>query len=496
MVNEKIADDEKNSAKDQYVNLMRDIKLNVEGMKSDISTLRAANEATIKRASCTEGGQKELENKLAASTAEYQGLNSSFNALSDKLISLEKMQIKNRGSDSITISANTEADDFYTYDFASFLCKPSNGLSSYSVSRMYNEWKQRFCLSSKDKGKAQVESFLQGAIQVAGNLDYFRSAQHKDMSLSLPDDIHAVGIAPSAGVLVPVPIYNDIIKQVYEQSPIDTVARKIPIIGGASGFKYPIQLRDVYRRRQSGELTSGDAPFTVLKFGEVTFNVSVIDTKIGITDQLVEASTTIGFLDFIKSTVALHFSIDKNYQYILGSGANSAKGIFTYDAWADKRIFEPYKLATAETIGIGDIEGNDLLNLFPLLQKSYFPNSQWLMNELTWVKITELKNSVGDYIFDPSELLLNGLGVKLMGRPVLLAPDVPEIAPNSIPIAFGDFSKSYMIYGDAPIAVKQYDNGYGEPVSFPSGYVLHFATRHDGRVVDFNGIKLLKVKSS
>jgi len=74
----------------------------------------------------------------------------------------------------------------------------------------------------------------------------------------------------------------------------------------------------------------------------------------------------------------------------------------------------------------------------------------------------------------------------LLGYPVAESEDMPDIAANSFSIAFGDFSRGYLIVDRVGIRVLR------DPYS-AKPYVLFYTTKRvGGGVADFDAIKLLK----
>lgn len=73
-----------------------------------------------------------------------------------------------------------------------------------------------------------------------------------------------------------------------------------------------------------------------------------------------------------------------------------------------------------------------------------------------------------------------------MGYPVLVAEDMPDVASDSLSIAFGDFDAGYTIAERPDLRVLR------DPFSAKS-HVLFYATKRvGGDVSDFAAIKLMK----
>jgi HK97 family phage major capsid protein len=78
----------------------------------------------------------------------------------------------------------------------------------------------------------------------------------------------------------------------------------------------------------------------------------------------------------------------------------------------------------------------------------------------------------------------------LMGYGVVECEDMPDIAANSLSIAFGDFSRGYLVVDRAGIRVLR------DPFS-AKPYVLFYTTKRvGGGVQDFDAIKLMKFSVS
>ena len=74
----------------------------------------------------------------------------------------------------------------------------------------------------------------------------------------------------------------------------------------------------------------------------------------------------------------------------------------------------------------------------------------------------------------------------LIGFPLADTEDMPDVAANSLSIAFGDFRRGYLIVDRAGVRVLR------DPYS-AKPYILFYTTKRvGGGVQDFDAIKLLK----
>jgi HK97 family phage major capsid protein len=98
--------------------------------------------------------------------------------------------------------------------------------------------------------------------------------------------------------------------------------------------------------------------------------------------------------------------------------------------------------------------------------------------------LRKLKDSTGNYLWQPPATA--DARASLMGFPLVEAEDVPNIAANATPIAFGDFNRGYLVVDRTGVRVLR------DPYS-AKPYVLFYTTKRvGGGVQDFDAIKLLK----
>ena len=106
------------------------------------------------------------------------------------------------------------------------------------------------------------------------------------------------------------------------------------------------------------------------------------------------------------------------------------------------------------------------------------------MNRSTQSVIRKFKDADGSYLWQPSAQA--GAPSTLLGYPVAESEDMPDIAANSLSLAFGDFARGYLVVDRVGIRVLR------DPYS-SKPYVLFYTTKRvGGGVQDFDAIKLMK----
>jgi len=91
-----------------------------------------------------------------------------------------------------------------------------------------------------------------------------------------------------------------------------------------------------------------------------------------------------------------------------------------------------------------------LINMFHKLPGAHAQNGVWLMNRNTLGAIRLWKDGMGRYlVLDP---ISEGAPTTLLGRPIVEAIDMPDIAANAFPVMFGDL-KGYRIVDRVGISI-------------------------------------------
>ena len=129
-----------------------------------------------------------------------------------------------------------------------------------------------------------------------------------------------------------------------------------------------------------------------------------------------------------------------------------------------------------------------LVDTIYALKAGYRQNGAFVMNRKTQAAIRKFKDTTGAYLWQPPAQA--GGRASLMTFPLVEAEDMPDIAANSLSIAFGDFRRGYLIVDRLGVRVLR------DPYS-AKPYVLFYTTKRvGGGVQDFDAIKLVKFAAS
>ncbi|MGH1329689.1 MAG: phage major capsid protein [Paracoccaceae bacterium] len=190
---------------------------------------------------------------------------------------------------------------------------------------------------------------------------------------------------------------------------------------------------------------------------------------------------------WLASRVADKFSRSEASAFINGDGIDKPTGIMAHaqvanDSWTWGSLGY---VATGTDGGFDAVNPADaIVELVYSLGAQYRANGTFVMNSKTAGLVRKLKDADGRFLW--SDGLAAGEPARLMGYPVLIAEDMPDVATDSPAIAFGDFNAGYTVAERPDLRILR------DPFS-AKPHVLFYATKRvGGDVSDFAAIKLLK----
>jgi HK97 family phage major capsid protein len=287
------------------------------------------------------------------------------------------------------------------------------------------------------------------------------------------------------GFLVPEETEREIGRRLSQVSPIRAIAgnrqvsgtvyrKPFLISGAASGW-----VGETAARPQT------DSP----TLAELAFPTMELYAMPAATQTLLDDSA-VNIDEWIAGEIDTVFAEQEGAAFVAGDGNNKPKGLLAYetvdeDSWAWGKIGF---IASGAAGGFASGDACDaLVDLIYAVKAGYRQNGIFLMNRRTQAEIRKLRDADGTYCWQPPAVA--GGQAMLMGFPVAEAEDMPDIAPNSLSIAFGDFRRGYLVVDRMGVRVLR------DPYS-AKPYVLFYVTKRvGGGVADFDAIKLLKFAS-
>lgn len=226
------------------------------------------------------------------------------------------------------------------------------------------------------------------------------------------------------GAVIPTTIANRVISRVQEISPILVKATRFNVKGT---LKVPVW----------GKAGAGaDQDITVgyqTEFTDITANSGKF-TSVDLSGFLAGALTLVGksvinnsqvnVADFVINEMAKKIAIFLEKELINGT-TGKATGA----------------LATTTTMNAGSISAISADNLIDLQAKiptAYQNDAVWVMNPKTFTALKKLKDGNGQYLLQSD--FAGAMPYRILGRPVYLSENMPEIASTAKAVLYGDLS--------------------------------------------------------
>ena len=196
---------------------------------------------------------------------------------------------------------------------------------------------------------------------------------------------------------------------------------------------------------------------------------------------------------WLAGEIAQEFARAEGAAFVSGNGVNKPKGFLAgtvTDEPDGARAFGTIQyLASGAAGGFAAQNPADrLIDLIQALRAPYRQGAAFVMNSATLSAIRKFKASNGAFLWQPG--LAEGRADTLLGYPVVEAEDMPDIAANSLSIAFGNFKAGYLI------AERMATQILRDPYS-NKPFVHFYATRRvGGAVTNSEAIKLMKFAAS
>ena len=191
---------------------------------------------------------------------------------------------------------------------------------------------------------------------------------------------------------------------------------------------------------------------------------------------------------WLAREIASEFARAEGAAFVGGNGVNRPKGFLTGQTSSASDGARPFGtlqyLPSGASGGFGDAPDEILIDLVQSLRAPYRQGASFVMNSATLARVRKLKTADGAFLWQPS--LAAGQPATLLGYPVVEAEDMPDIAANSLSIAFGNFKAGYLIAERSATQVLR------DPYS-NKPFVHFYATKRVGGMVsNSEAIKLMK----
>ena len=291
----------------------------------------------------------------------------------------------------------------------------------------------------------------------------------------MPSVLNALqeGTDSEGGYLVPDEFERTLVEALEEENVFRTLAhviktssgdRKIPVVASKGSASW-VDEEGAYQE-------SDDA------FSQVSIGAYKLGTMIKVSEELL-ADSVFDLEAYISKEFARRIGAREEESFFNGDGKGKPLGILAATGGAEVGV-----TAASATA----ITADEVIDLFYSLKAPYRKNAVWLLNDATVKQIRKLKDTTGQYLWQPS--LVAGTPDTILGRPVKTSAFMPTAAAGAKTIAFGDF-KYYWIADRQGRTFKKLSELYAA-----NGQVGFMGTqRVDGKLILPEAIKVLQMKA-
>lgn len=283
-----------------------------------------------------------------------------------------------------------------------------------------------------------------------------------------------IGADPEGGYLVPDEFERTLVEALTEENIFRGLANVITTTSGDRKIPVATSKGEASWVDEEGAIPESDD-----SFGQVSIGAYKLATMIKVSEELLNDSA-FNLEAYIAKEFARRIGTKEEAAFFTGDGTGKPLGIFA--ATGGGQVGVTAAGATAITL-------DEILDLFYSLKSPYRKKASFMMNDATVKAIRKLKDSTGQYLWQPS--VKEATPDTILNRPLYTSAYVPELAAGNKTVAFGDFSY-YWVADRAGRVFKRLNELFAA-----TGQVGFIATqRVDGRLILPEAVKILQQKAS
>jgi HK97 family phage major capsid protein len=298
-----------------------------------------------------------------------------------------------------------------------------------------------------------------------------------------------IGVPSDGGLAVPRLVEQEIERLQRNVSPIRGIARVVTV--GTSDYRKLVRtgkagtgwVGETSARPETGTSSLQEV---IPPIGEVYANPMVTQAALDDIYYDVEADIT--------DDLTMSLAEAEGSAFVVGNGTNKPKGFLAYTTAATDDSTRAFGTLQHIITGVAGAlpasnAGDVFLDVIAALKAGYRAGSQWVMPKAVMFAVMKLKDSTGQYLWQPT-ITGNSLGLNLLGFPVVECEDMPSIAANSLSVAFGNFQRGYTVVDRVGMRMLR-DPYTNKP------YVGFYTTKRvGGAVVNSEAIKVLRFSAT
>lgn len=300
----------------------------------------------------------------------------------------------------------------------------------------------------------------------------------------------SVGTSADGGYMVHTQFSSGFTKVMQEVSPFYRLARVIPLDPGNDSFEEPID-RDTADASWTGEQSSRNETDTP-QLGMFMVALNEIYAMPKVTQKLVDLAS-FDVMAWLQTKVGEAFGTKESDAYHNGDGVARPRGILTYDIattadasrpWGTIQYIPSGASGAFKTTTTSVSPADALIDVVTALKPQYRNGARWFMNRNTAGVVRKFKDADGRFIWVDS--IVAGQPSTLLGYPVEIDEDMPDISADSLSIAFGNLQRAYTIIEKPGIKFLP------DPYTAKPHVLLYSYRRVSGGMNNSEAIKLMK----
>ncbi|KPC53020.1 phage major capsid protein [Amantichitinum ursilacus] len=301
-----------------------------------------------------------------------------------------------------------------------------------SVGDVANELRNQFTTTQGRHGEETpaLRAFLAGGV-----MNMSEEARSRMQARQTPDIRAAMSTttATEGGFTVAQDYFNELTQAMRAFGGVRNVARTL-VTGTGATMNFPT----ADATAEIGEIVGQN---TAVSNGDTTFGNATLDVfkysskKIAVPFELIQDSM-FDIEGYVNALLALRLGRITAQHFAIGTGVSQPKG-----------------LVTAAVVGRAGATGqtatltyDDLVGLEHSVDPVYRANASWMMHDQTLLSLRKIKDNNGRPIFVPGYEQGNPGGApdRLLGRPIQICQEMPQMAANAKSLLFGDYSKYFI----------------------------------------------------
>ena len=303
---------------------------------------------------------------------------------------------------------------------------------------------------------------------------FWNQVRSKDIIPSELRNVLSEGVDSEGGFLVPDEFENTLVQGLTENAIIRSHAHVLTTSNGLHKIPVVASHGSAAWIDENGAYTESDE-----SFGQVQLDAHKVGTIIKVSEELLNDSA-FDLEGYITSEFIRRIGDKEEEAFLTGNGTAKPTGILNETGGGQVGV-----TAASATA----ITADELIDLYYSLKAPYRKNAIWILNDGTVKLIRKLKDSNGQYLWQPA--IKDGEVNSILGRPYFTSAYAPIVESGAKSVIFGDLN--YYWIGDRQgISLKRLNELYAG-----NGQVGFLASKRlDGKTVLAEAIQVLQNKGA